>query len=75
MLVLLGVRLFLVLRSVTDRAADEDGQTIAEYGLIMAFLAVSVIALAIIGFRDQIVNVFTDVTQCITSSGASCSAP
>lgn len=36
---------------------DESGQDMAEYGLLLALIAVVVVA-AVIAFRDEIVNAF-----------------
>jgi pilus assembly protein Flp/PilA len=40
---------------------DESGQDLAEYGLLLALIAV-VVAVAIIAFRDQIVGAFGRAT-------------
>jgi len=37
--------------------ADESGQDLAEYGLLLALIAV-IVAVAIIAFRDRIVEAF-----------------
>jgi Flp pilus assembly pilin Flp len=47
------------------RAHDEKGQTLAEYGLIMAVIAVAVIATAVIVFRDGIIAAFDSATDCL----------
>lgn len=41
---------------------DETGQDLAEYGLLLALIAV-VVAVAIVALRDEIVNTFDDATQ------------
>ena len=38
------------------RAQDEEGQTLAEYGLIMAFIAVAVVVGSVVLFRTAIVT-------------------
>lgn len=50
------------------RAQDEKGQTLAEYGLIMAVIAVAVIATAVIVFRDAIISAFDGATACLDGS-------
>ena len=50
------------------RATDEKGQTLAEYGLIMAVIAVSVVVLAVIAFRTAIVNAFNGAVDCLDGS-------
>ncbi len=50
------------------RAQDEEGQTLAEYGLIMAVIAVAVVVLAVTVFRNAIVGAFNSATQCLSGS-------
>jgi len=50
------------------RTKDESGQTLAEYGLIMAVIAVAVIATAVIVFRDGIIAAFDSATDCLDGS-------
>lgn len=50
------------------RAKGEEGQTLAEYGLIMAVIAVAVIALAVIAFREAIISAFDSATDCLDGS-------
>lgn len=47
---------------------DESGQDMAEYGLLLALIAV-VVATAIIAFRDEIVNAFNDATTVLSNGG------
>jgi Flp pilus assembly pilin Flp len=46
----------------------ERGQTLAEYGLIMAVIAVAVIVGAVIVFRDAIIAAFDSATGCLDGS-------
>ena len=63
-----------ILRALTGwqemriRLSDEEGQTLAEYGLIMAVIAVVVITTAVIFFRDAIVVAFEGATSCLSGS-------
>ena len=41
---------------------EEDGQGMTEYGLILGFIAVAVIATMVI-FKDEIVGMFTSATN------------
>ena len=50
------------------RLSDEEGQTLAEYGLIMAVIAVVVVTTAVIFFRDAIVTAFNSATGCLDGS-------
>ncbi len=50
------------------RVSDEKGQTLAEYGLIMAVIAVAVVVTAVTLFRTQIIAAFTAATACLTGT-------
>ena len=52
-------------QELRNRLSDEEGQTLAEYGLIMAVIAVVVITTAVLFFRDEIVAVFNRATDCL----------
>jgi Flp pilus assembly pilin Flp len=56
------------------RLRDEDGQTLAEYGLIMALIAVAVVVVAVIAFRDAIIGAFNNATDCLGNL-ATCTTP
>lgn len=47
---------------------DESGQDMAEYGLLLALIAV-VVAGAVIAFRQEIVNAFNNATDVLANSG------
>ncbi len=53
----------------SKRFDDERGQTLAEYGLIMAVIAVAVIVAAGVAFRDAIAGSFSSATNCINGAG------
>ncbi|MGB2694590.1 MAG: hypothetical protein WBD55_05315 [Dehalococcoidia bacterium] len=55
-------------QNLQARTKDEDGQTLAEYGLIMAVIAVVAVVSAVIVFRDAIVTAFTNATDCLDGS-------
>jgi Flp pilus assembly pilin Flp len=50
------------------RLADEDGQTLAEYGLIMAVIAVATVVTAVVLFRGAIISAFNSATNCLDGS-------
>ena len=50
------------------RMSDEEGQTLAEYGLIMAVIAVAVVVTAVVLFRTAIITAFNSATACIDGS-------
>jgi Flp pilus assembly pilin Flp len=60
-----AVRVLLAIRGVESRTEDEEGQTLAEYGLIMAVIAVAVIVAAAIAFRGAIETAFNSATDCL----------
>jgi Flp pilus assembly pilin Flp len=45
--------------------SDEKGQTLAEYGLIMAVIAVAVVITAVTLFRGAIITAFNSATNCL----------
>lgn len=45
---------------------DESGQALAEYGLVLALVAVGVVAV-VATFRDQIVTLFTNMTSSLST--------
>ena len=50
------------------RVSDEKGQTLAEYGLIMAVISVAVVVTAVTLFRGAIVTAFNSATNCLDGS-------
>jgi Flp pilus assembly pilin Flp len=49
---------------------DEDGQTLAEYGLIVAIIAVAVVIAAGITFRGAIAGAFNSSTSCLNKASS-----
>jgi Flp pilus assembly pilin Flp len=50
------------------RLTDEEGQTLAEYGLIMAVIAVATVVAAVVLFRVAIIAAFNSATGCLDGS-------
>jgi len=50
------------------RLSDEEGQTLGEYGLIMAVIAVAVVITAVVAFRGAIITAFNGATNCLDGS-------
>lgn len=46
----------------------ERGQTLAEYGLIMAVIAVAVVVGAVVAFRGAIITAFNNAVGCLDGS-------
>ncbi len=63
-----SVRMFEALRGLLVRTRDEDGQTLAEYGLIVTLIAVAVTVLALIVFRGALIDSFSAATNCLNGS-------
>ena len=63
-----GLRLLSAIQSARAKFQDEQGQTLAEYGLIMAVIAIAVVVIAIIAFRGAIVSAFNGSTKCLSGS-------
>ena len=74
----LALRVFVALKgigqSLEAKFQDEEGQTLAEYGLIMAVIAVAVVVAAGVAFRGAIIGAFSAATDCLNapSSSAGC---
>jgi Flp pilus assembly pilin Flp len=58
-------RLLLGLQGLYARTQDEEGQTLAEYGLILSVVAVATIVAAGIAFRGAIIGAFNSATGCL----------
>lgn len=50
------------------RLTDEEGQTLAEYGLIMTVIAVAVASVSVVVFRMAIIGAFTSATDFLNES-------
>ena len=50
------------------RLSDEEGQTLGEYGLIMAVISVAVVVGAVVVFREAIITAFTNASDCLDGS-------
>ncbi len=74
----LSLRVFMALKgigqAIESKFQDEEGQTLAEYGLIMAVIAVAVVVAAGVAFRGAIIGAFDSATDCLNaaSSAAGC---
>lgn len=66
----LALRGLYAYQSLRARMTREDGQTLAEYGLIMAVIAVAVVVLAGIAFRSAIIGSFSDSRECLLNTPA-----
>ncbi len=62
------LHLLVAFDRMLQRTKDEDGQTLAEYGLIMSVVTVAVVVTAGIAFRGAIVGAFSDATACLSGN-------
>jgi len=69
MLTDVAVRMLVAVHALESRLRDEDGQTLAEYGLITSVVVISTILLAVIVFKDAIIGAFNRASTCL---GGSC---
>jgi Flp pilus assembly pilin Flp len=68
MLTNVALRLFFAIQGIGTRADDESGQTLAEYSLIITVIAVGVVVLGILVFRDTLAAAFNSTLPCLTGS-------
>lgn len=66
----LALYALVAVQGLRAKLTREDGQTLAEYGLIMAVIAVAVVVLAGIAFRSAIIGSFQDSVECLNNSPA-----
>lgn len=64
----LALRVLVALQGIELKVKDEEGQTLAEYGLIMAVIAIAVVVAAVVAFRGAIVSAFNGATKCLSGS-------
>ncbi len=71
----LNLRLVVALQSLGNaieaKFQGESGQTLAEYGLIMAVIAVAVVVAAGVLFRNAIIGAFNSATNCLSTASTS----
>ncbi len=60
---LLGILVYF--QTLAARADDDDGQTLAEYGLVLSVVAVGAIVASVIAFRDVFITAFDGATGCL----------
>ncbi len=61
----LALKVLVAIQSLETKVKDEEGQALAEYGLIMAVIAVAVVVAAVVAFRGAIVTAFNSATGCL----------
>ena len=68
MLTNVALRLFFAIQRIGRQAEDESDQTLAEYSLIITIIAVGVVVLSMVVFRDSIAAAFNSTLPCLTGS-------
>jgi Flp pilus assembly pilin Flp len=68
MLTDLALRAWVTLQHMVGRTRDEDGQTVAEYGLILSVVAVVTIVTAAAAFRSVIIDSINQAVDCLDGS-------
>lgn len=63
-----ALRMFVTLRTAVARLQDEEGQTLAEYGLILSIISVFVMSGAAVILRTQIESAFNNAAACMDAS-------
>jgi Flp pilus assembly pilin Flp len=67
----LALRALVAIQALENSVKDEDGQTLAEYGLIMAVIAMAVVLAAGVAFRGALTGAFGSATNCLNKASAS----
>ena len=60
-----ALRILVGLQGFAARTRDEDGQTLAEYSLIISAIAVGTITIAVIVFRGTLVEAYNSASRCL----------
>ncbi len=72
----LSLRVFMALKgaanAIESKFQDENGQTLAEYGLIMSVIDVAGVIGACVLFRTALVNAFNEATACLNGVTTGC---
>jgi Flp pilus assembly pilin Flp len=63
----LVLRTFIALQGIGSRTRDDDdGQTLAEYSLIMSTIAVAVVVTSVIVFRAALADAWNTAAECLS---------
>jgi Flp pilus assembly pilin Flp len=66
--IMTSIALALFARMAAVRNRSESGQTLAEYSLIITAIAVGLVLLAMLVFRDALADAFNAATACLDGS-------
>lgn len=68
MLTSVALRVFVAMQQFGARTQDEDGQTLAEYSLIISAIAVAAVITGILVFREALTGAFNKASNCLNGS-------
>jgi Flp pilus assembly pilin Flp len=67
MLTDVALRVWFALESLAARRRDDDGQTLAEYSLIISAVAVATVIVTVIAFREVLADTWNSVADCLNA--------
>ena len=68
MLTTVALRVLIGLQSIVSDARDEEGQTLAEYSLIISVIAVGAVLVGMLVFRQALADAFDSASRCLNGS-------
>ena len=63
----MALRILIALQGLTQRTRDDEGQTLAEYSLIISTVAVATVIVAVVAFREVLADTFNSVADCLNA--------
>lgn len=60
-----ALRILTTLQALKSRTEDDQGQTLAEYSLIISAVAVGVVTIAVIVFRVALIGAWNSASSCL----------
>jgi len=67
MLTDVALRMLIALEGLTRRSRKDDGQTLAEYSLIISTIAVATVIITVIAFREVLAETWNSVADCLNA--------
>jgi Flp pilus assembly pilin Flp len=61
------LRTFIALQGIGNRGGEDDGQTLAEYSLIISAIAVATVITTVIVFRAALADAWNDAADCLNA--------
>jgi len=60
--------MLVAVQGIGARLQRQEGQTLAEYSMIITLIAVGVVVLAVVVFRDALTGAFNSVIPCLNGT-------